>query len=358
MKASLLILLQFIIISIYAQTIQNDTASGRIAQEGYVSINGIEQWVTIKGDRSKPVILFLHGGPGSSLSPYTDNIYSGWEKDFILVQWDQRGTGRTFGRNAPPELNPDYFRDNPLTVGQIAADGIEVVNYLLKLLGKQKVILFGTSWGSIVGVKMITKQPGIFYAYIGHSQVVNPLPNLVYDYEKVYKIAQGAKDQPSLDVLDTIGKPPYDTARNAGKLFRVIKKYERQNSVAAPASWFEPSPQYVNAKDEQNREDGDDYSFANYVGDKRLGVKPMMATVNFLKDAIDIKVPVYLIQGEEDILTPKEITTEYFNALHAPAKKLILLPKAAHGFNQSVVDMQYKVLHDYVLPLVKKQSGK
>lgn len=267
------------------------------------------------------------------------------------------GAGRTFGRNAPPALSPGYLKANPLTVEQVAADGIELANYLLKLLGKQKIILFGTSWGSVVGVTMVTKRPELFYAYIGHSQVVNPLPNLVYDYEKVYKMAQDAQDQPSLDILNIIGKPPYDTARNAGKLFRIIKKYERQNSVAAPPAWFELSPAYVNAKDSQNREDGDDYSFVNYVGDKRLGVIPMMATVNFLKDGTDIKVPVYLLQGEEDILTPKEITTQYFNAITAPVKKLILLPGSAHGFNLPMVEMQHKILNDYVAPMISRQGG-
>src|SRR5690554_4406176 len=76
-----------------------------INEEKFLSINGIEQWVTIKGeDISKPVILFLHGGPGSVMSPY-NKIYDEWENDFILVNWDQRGAGRTFGRNAPAEIN-------------------------------------------------------------------------------------------------------------------------------------------------------------------------------------------------------------------------------------------------------------
>ena len=74
---------------------------GRIIEERFIKINGIDQWVSIKGNRSKPVILFLHGGPGSPLSPYNDAIYGDWEKDFIIVQWDQRGTGKTYGRNAP-----------------------------------------------------------------------------------------------------------------------------------------------------------------------------------------------------------------------------------------------------------------
>lgn len=352
MQLKLLILFQLFTLTIYSQDKHADSINNRIVEERFIMINGIEQWVTIKGDRSKPVILFLHGGPGSPLSPYADAVYGGWEKDFILVQWDQRGTGKTFGRNAPEELSPDYLKSNPLTIEQMTTDGIELANYLVKYLGKQKIILFGTSWGSVLGVHMVVKRPDLFYAYVGHSQVVNPSANLGYSYQKVYQMAKRANDQKSVDELNSIGTPPYDTAKNAGRFIRIIKKYERERSVPAPVSWFELLPAYSNEKDNQNRSDGDDYSFVNYVGDKRLGVKSMISSFNLLKDGLDLKIPVYLIQGEEDILTPKEITKEYFDKIRSPKKKFILLPKTAHGFNESVVEMQFKIMNEYILPSI------
>ncbi|MXV51948.1 alpha/beta fold hydrolase [Pedobacter sp. HMF7647] len=326
------------------QILKDSTTNKHVREERFIEINGIDEWVTIKGNSAKPVILFIHGGPGSTMSPYSDAVYGGWEKDFVIVQWDQRGAGRTFGRNAPEELSPAYLQAHPLTVDQITADGIQLAEYLTKYLHKNKVILFGTSWGSIIGAKMALKRPDLFYAYIGHSQVVNAAEDLISAYKKVYQMAQKAGDQKSLSVLDSIGKPPYDIARNAGRLLRIIKKYERENSAPAPASWFILSPEYDNLQDNQHREDGDDYSFVNYVGDKRLGVKPMNTTVNFLKDSFIFKIPVYLIQGEEDILTAKEITKVYFDKIKAPAKEFILLPNTAHGFNSSVVDTQLKIM--------------
>jgi len=321
----------------------------QINEKRFIIINGIEQWVTIKGDSTKPVILFLHGGPGSPLSPYADSIYREWEKDFILVQWDQRGTGRTYGRNAPAELSPAFLKSNPLTVDQMTTDGIVLTEYLVKYLGKQKVILFGSSWGSILGVRMAIKRPDLFHAYIGHSQVVKPAENLVYDYQKVYQMAQKVNDKQSIQILDSIGIPPYTIARNSGRFFRIIKKYERQNSLPAPVSWLQLSSEYDNEKDNQHREEGDDYSFVNYVGDKQLGVTPMISTINLFEDSWEFKIPVFLIQGEEDILTPKEITEEYFNKIKAPEKKFILLTKTAHGFNVSVVETHYKIIKDYII---------
>ena len=321
---------------------KDSTLNTKISEEKFILINDIEHWVTIKGESSKPIILFLHGGPGSPLSPYSDKLYKNLEKDFIIVQWDQRGTGRTFGKYAPEELTPEFLKATPLTLELMTNDGIELSEYLLKYLGKQKIILFGTSWGSALGVKMASKRPELFYAYIGHSQIVNPSIDIEF-YNTVYKMAEDKKDKDALETLNTIGKPPYDRAKKVGQLFRIIKKYEMANSIPAPESWFIVSPTYDNAKDNQNRSDGDDYSFVNYTGDSKLGVQSMSASINLMKDNLDFKIPVYLIQGNKDILTPKEKTKKYFDKIKAPEKKYYLLPKTAHGFNLSVLETQFKI---------------
>lgn len=331
------------ILKAQSEIIKNDSVlKTKISEEKFILINGIEQWITIKGESSKPIILFLHGGPGSPLSPYSDRLYKDLEKDFIVVQWDQRGTGKTFGKYAPEELTPEYLKENPLTLDLMTNDGIELSEYLLKHLGKQKIILFGTSWGSALGVKIASRRPDLFYAYVGHSQIVNPAIDIKF-YTKIYKMAEVKNDKDAIEILNTIGKPPYDRAKKVGQLFRILKKYERENSIPAPDNWFELSPEYDNEKDNQNRSDGDDYSFVNYTGDNKLGVQSMSSSIDLMKDNLDFKIPVYLIQGREDILTPKEKTKNYFQKIKAPEKKYYLLSKTAHGFNLSVLETQYKV---------------
>lgn len=327
----------------FARNAANDSLpTNHINEEDFIPINGIKLWVTIKGDTTKPIILFNHGGPGSPVSPYSDNVYKDWEKEFIIVQYDQRGTGRTYGTDAPAELTAAYFKQYPLSVQQVVDDGIALSKYLLGHLHKQKIILFGTSWGSVVGAKMAWQQPELYYAYVGHSQVVN-LSDDGPMYTKVYAMAQKADDTASMSILNSIGKPPYSRARDIGKLFRVVKKYEALHSTPPPAAWFVATPAYDNAKDEKDREDGDDYSFANFAGDKVLGIPSMRATINLMRDNINYKTPIYFIQGEEDILTPKEITRPYFDKIKAPAKQFIILKNSAHGFNTYVIEAQYKI---------------
>ena len=316
-----------------------------INEENFIPIGGIEQWVTISGeDKTKPVILFLHGGPGSTMSQYDDAIYGHWKKDFVLVYWDQRGAGRTFGKNAPETVAEDYWMENPLTVEQMTADGIELSEYLVKYFGKRKITLIGTSWGSVLGANMALKRPDLFAAYIGHSQIVDGKEGFLNAFNIVSKLALAAKDQESLDKLETLGPPPYGDARKSGQLMRIIKKYERQNSIPAPANWWKVASKYDNEKDANDRYNGDDYSFLYFAGHKQMGIKPMEAAVNFTKDGLRYKIPVYLIQGEEDILTAPALTKAYFDKVKAPKKEFVLVQGAAHGHNQAVIDAQYKAV--------------
>jgi len=352
MQIKSLLLFQLIVLNVYAQNEQTVSPRNLIKEEKFVQINGIEQWITIKGDSTKPAVLFIHGGPGSPISPF-DIAFKKWEEDFIIIQWDQRGTGKTYGRNAPEELTPAYLKSNPLTIEQMSSDGIAVTEYLIKHLGKQKIILFGTSWGSILGVEMARKKPELFYAYIGHSQMVNPINSNLYAYKKVSKLSEISRDTATINILKKIGNPPYKTARNAGQLMRIIKKYQQQRSVPAPDNWWETTTEYSSEKDFQNRSEGDDYSFVYFAGDEGLGISSMVANIDFMENAFIFQIPVYFIQGKEDIQTPIEINKKYYRKIIAPKKKFIELPKTDHGFNQSVVDTQFKIMTKYVKPLVQ-----
>src|SRR5688572_26491946 len=131
----------------------------------FVGVGGAQHWITIRGrDRANPVMLVLHGGPGSAMAGLAP-AFVPWERDFTVVQWDQPGAGRTFraaGRSIAPELS----------VESIVRDGIEVAEWVRRHLGKEKIVLVAWSWGSIVGVHMAKVRPDLFAAYVGTGQVV------------------------------------------------------------------------------------------------------------------------------------------------------------------------------------------
>lgn len=315
---------------------------GKVDESSFVSIGGIEQWVTAKGDScASPVLFFISGGPGNPLSGLSDSIYGAGQRDFIVVQWDQRGAGMTYGRNPPPE-------DEKLTLERMTQDGNELAAYLIKRYGKRKVILWGSSWGSILAVHMAKAHPEQFYAYVGTSQLVNSLDAQAVSYKKLLALATKADDKASLDVLNQVGTPPWSDPRSFGKVRKVIRKYEAQVTTPPPPTWHR-APEYTTAKAEADYEAGEDYSFMNFVGMHGDG---MLSQVDLPKLGTDFAMPVYFIEGAHDLLAPPELARRYLDSIKAPQKGFVLLEHSGHDPNQEVVDAEYKVLREKVLPLV------
>jgi len=139
------------------------------AQPGYdqydtLQIGGIRQVIHVKGARNAPVILFLHGGPGSSRIKDAEKFTSELQQKFTVVQWDQRETGRTL------QLNQT---NKPITLSLMERDAYELVNSLLKRFHKDKLYLAGESWGTVLGFHMAAKHPELLHAYLAFSPVVD-----------------------------------------------------------------------------------------------------------------------------------------------------------------------------------------
>ncbi len=278
-----------------------NAADRRVDERRYVPIGGIEQWITIAGaDCTNPVLLFVHGGPGNPLSPISDALYGDWERDFTIVQWDQRLAGRTYLRNEPvTELTEARFHAVDLTIPQLVADGLEVTEYLRLRLGAERVILTGTSWGSVLAVHMVLERPDLYYAYVGLSQFVTYRDNLATSYALVRDEAQRRADAQSLATLDELGPPPWENPRNFGRLRRIIRAYEADMTTAGPA--WTPAPEYSSDRERAAYTAGEDISFLKFVGLRGDG---MAAGIDLPALGTTFAVPVFLIQGEEDLLTP------------------------------------------------------
>lgn len=308
---------------------------GKIAEERFVQVGGIEQWMTIRGAScANPVVLFVHGGPGNPLTPYAEKVYGAWEKDFTLVQWDQRGAGRTFGRNKGSA-------DETLTVERMAKDGIEVAEYVSRRLGKQKVILKGGSWGSVLAVHMAKMRPDLFTAYVGTSQLISYRDNSLASYTQVLARARAAGDSKTVATVEALGPPPWKNPRNFGILRRATRVYEGKATDPAPQAWWTRAPQYATAQAGAEYEAGEDYAYIQFVGMEGNG---MLSTIELSKLGTRFDIPVYLIQGAEDLVTTREVTKAWFDSIAAPHKDHIVLERVGHDPNTAMIEAQYKVL--------------
>jgi pimeloyl-ACP methyl ester carboxylesterase len=196
----------------------------RIEEAAFVEIGGIEQWVTIRGDDdSSPVLLLLHGGPGDVQSPFV-STYAPYEKDFVLVQWDQRGAGRTFARSGAADL----------TLERLIADGIELSEWLHERFPGRKLILFGHSWGSIIATGIAQQRPDLFGAYVGTGQASTWDDTVRFQFAFLEQRYRDDGNTSGLAALEAIGNPD---PKNPGQYFgfsRPLRQYMNPSDTA----WF------------------------------------------------------------------------------------------------------------------------
>jgi len=179
------------------------TTSNGVETLETVAIGGIEQWIQVRGkDRDNPVILYLHGGPGSTMMPSGHAFQSDWENAFTVVQWDQRGAGKTRNTNGKVGLEV-------MTLDRMVEDAREVTLYLLQRFGRQRIFILGHSWGSYLGIRLALQYPELYHAYVGTGQMVNIYKNERLSYYGIVALAEERGNQEALAALEELGPPPY-----------------------------------------------------------------------------------------------------------------------------------------------------
>ncbi len=330
----------------------NAGLSSSFQDELFVNINGIEQWISIRSKSlNNPILLMVHGGPGSTSSHYTNDHFEELEKDFIVVHWDQRGSGKTFAKDISAKSFDDYLIENPLTIEQLVDDGVAISNYLLQRFDKRKLILRGGSWGAYLSMNMIHANPNLFYAYIGHAQLVNANEKLMFGYEKSIELAEKFKNVEALKVLKELLPPPYDHPKKYGQLLRIIKGFEQASSNTKESRVIE---RYNSEQDRKYRFLADDYSWMYFVGFKRLGIKGMRSSVDLKKLGFKFQVPIFIFQGVKDLTTPQHLTINYLEQIEAPIKEYFLIPDAGHEPSDKMLDAELALLIDRVKRLAQR----
>jgi pimeloyl-ACP methyl ester carboxylesterase len=275
----------------------------------FVPIGGIEQWITVRGtDRANPLLLFLHGGPGEATNMWSYPFFLEWENHFTVVQWDQRGAGRTFGRSGRTST-PGMTRE------RMAQDGVEVAEYLCKHYGKRKVLLVGHSWGTVLGLRMVQIKPELFAAYVGTGQVSDETRSYSVAYEALVAKARAVHNQQAIDELTHVGPPPY----TSGQGFQVQRRWSNRFEGAdkflpATLGLCLEAPGYT-ATDLDDLLAGEVFSADHLV-----------SHTTTMKDfGLKFRVPMFFFEGREDFTTPTGMARKYMGALEAPRKEFVLI---------------------------------
>jgi pimeloyl-ACP methyl ester carboxylesterase len=291
--------------------------SGTGVNDGrFLTINGCEQWVTMRGaDRANPVLLVLHGGPGASYAPFNSWITE-WEQHFTVVQWDQPGAGKTFQRNG---------RSDPrgLSLSRLAADGIDLTTQLSILFDCRKVILLGSSVGSLIGLQMVQHRPELFHAYVGVNQNSPGSDPAVHRLAR--QAAQDRADRKAWRLLDRIGADPSQwTISQHETLMKLAIRLttgapDMVYDLMLPALMFAPCYTMSDIRDYQRAMT---YSIGQLFKELR--------SVDGRDAHDEFDVPVFFIMGERDIVTPTVTARDYLHNLRAPHKEFVVVESAGH----------------------------
>lgn len=315
------------------------TASARaaaISETAYVPLGGLEQWIDIKGeDRTNPVVLMVHGGPGDAQWPEADK-YAPWQKSFTIVQWDQRGASHTYGHSGG-EATPD------VTLRRIAADGVELAAYLCRHLNKKKIIVLGHSWGSIVAVTMVQARPDLFAAYVGTGQVESWKASVQSQFDLLLAKARRDKDEAATKELEAIGTPdPADTHQYftfSRNLF---------------SAWAKPDQDWVAHLRAEGKTHAGEKDFADHRAGQILTgnkVLPDQVATDLSQSARRIGTAFFVIQGQDDVITPTAAARDYFDTVEAPQKEWVAIPGAGHFAFMTHGDAFLAALTDKVRPV-------
>lgn len=287
----------------------------------YLEINGIRQGMFLQSDDTdNPVLLFLHGGPGSPEIAFVAEKPAGLEKVFTVCWWEQRGSGISYHRSISRET---------MTVSQLIADTVAVANYLRQRFGKEKIYLMGHSWGSVLGLLTVRQVPEPFRAYIGIGQVVCQMESEQLAYTYMLDEFRAAGDRKMVRKLE---KFPIDKGAGVGGKYLAVRgegltKLGIGMMHSSFSMWEEMMPIF--------RFRG--YTWRErikYVRGNLFSVKCLWDTVlesDYAKQVPRLEVPFYVLHGKFDYQVSYALAREYVRSVEAPVKGFYTFEDSAHS---------------------------
>jgi pimeloyl-ACP methyl ester carboxylesterase len=289
-----------------------------------VVLGGERQWLLIRGhDVDNPVLIFLHGGPGSPCIGYARYALGGLEHDFTVVAWDQRGCGKSYREDVDPAS---------ITLEQMFSDTLELINQMRARFDVEKVYLAGISWGAILGSFTARDHPELLHAYIGVGQPVHMERAFAIALQATLDRAIELGNQEAIDDLTPLTASPDVPWEDRWILYDWLEAFGFSD-MHDLARWDDIRTELLAMLSEYTAED-----LANLDRDDELYAASPLTQDNSLILTLDLfteiprlEVPVFFLAGRYDYKTPTALVEEYASVLEAPAgKQLIVFENSAH----------------------------
>jgi pimeloyl-ACP methyl ester carboxylesterase len=310
-----------------------------------VRIGGAVQWLSIRThDLSNPILLFLHGGPGTSQLASNRRNTAALEQFFTVVDWDQRGAGKSYAAIAGVQR---------MHIDQFVEDTVELTRYLLKRFGQQRLVLAGHSWGSVIGALTVSKYPWLYHCYVGIGQVAAMEAGELASYRWTLEQARQRQEKKAIRALETMGPPPYKSnwQANTMKQRSYVARFggEIHDSRYGALGLVLRSVLFAREYTLRDRLN----FFRGIFGSMKL-LWPQLMKIDLFERVPEMRLPVFFMEGKFDHEVPAEIAARYFDHLEAPAKTWIWFEKSAHFPNAEEPERFTRIMVDKVLPLCRQ----
>jgi len=315
-RFSLIITLLIVLLGVFFPTwtplIKGEQSISTLEQ---VEINGTGHEIMIRGiDSSNPILIFVHGGPACSEIPYVRKYQKDLEKQFTIVHYDQRGSGKSY----------HFFEDySNLTTDLLVEDLLSLTDYILERFNQEKVLLVGHSFGTYIGMKAIDKSPEKYYGYIGIGQVADVVQSELDSLEFTLEQAKQEGNSDDIEKLmllqPLIEKGEVRTPRNLVRKYGGAARLIDDNTDYLTGFLFNP---------EYNGLDVIRYLRGIHVTQEALLNEGVKHTITEIVNQVDL--PIFFVMGKFDYMTSVNAAKNYYGSMEAPVKEFVIFEESAH----------------------------
>lgn len=306
----------------------------------FVEINGLKQGMFLQSENTEnPVLLYLHGGPGSPEIAFAERLTTGLEKLFTVCWWEQRGSGISYNRKITPK---------EMTLEQMVSDTIEVTHYLRNRFGKEKIYIMGHSWGSLLGVITVKQQPELFHAYIGIGQIAQQVRSERLAY--TYMLEEFCKSNDK-KMIRQLKKFPIETGGDISLKYLAGVRSEGMNKLGIGVMRSMPSMLGFVAivLKCKGYTLGEKFKFSLGSIFSLKCLCDCMIQMDLIKQVPCLQVPVYIFQGRHDYQASYVVAKDFVTALKAPIKGFYTFENSAHSPCFEEPEKMCNILRDDVL---------
>ena len=118
-----------------------------------------------------------------------------------MVQWDHGGAGKTLGRNGKAG-------SGEMTFERRVADAVEVIEFLRRHLGVDKVLVLAESMGTLTGLPLAKRRPDLISALVVTDLYVDMAANEARKWQLTLERLRAAGNVRGVAALEQIGADP------------------------------------------------------------------------------------------------------------------------------------------------------